>query len=78
MYSNMCKRRANLDYDEEVYWLVKNLAQDKVIWGNSWYGGQDGEIFKIEKYMKLDVSKGQVSYLRVQGCPRNLTSKELP
>jgi hypothetical protein len=32
--------RADLDYGEELHEPVKSLAQDKVIWGNSWYGGR--------------------------------------
>ena len=35
--------RVWLDYGEEVHQSIKNSAQDNVIWGNSWYGGQDGK-----------------------------------
>ena len=35
---------SRLDYNEEVHQLVqKKLPQDKAIWGNTWYGGEDGK-----------------------------------
>lgn len=37
-------RRASLDYDEEMHWLVKNYNPYKMdIQGNGWYGGQNNK-----------------------------------
>ena len=51
-------------------------AQDKAIWGDSWHGGQDGKK-QWKRNLKLEFSIGQVPCLRVWGCPRKLTSREL-
>lgn len=57
-------------------------AQDKVILGNTGYGGQDGGMGE-KKRVKRSVSRwtyveAEFSCVRVSGWPRNLTSKETP
>ena len=51
-------------------------AQNMVIWGNGWYAGEDEKT--INYFLKLEFFGGQVYCLRLWGCPRNLTSGELP
>ena len=65
--------RAGLDYNEEVHWLVKNFQPMTRLF-ETMVGMVEkmGKIIK-EKCLKLEFSGGQVSYLKVWGCSRNLT-----
>ena len=67
----------NLDYGEEVHWLVKNFSQrrgylrQRLVW-------RARRRNRKLKTLNLECSGGQVSFPGVQGCPRNLTCRESP
>ena len=69
--------RVGLDYSEEVYGRSRIPAQDESVWSNHWYGKQDGKTNYI-LFFQVGVLQRSTSSLRVWGCPRNLTSGELP
>jgi hypothetical protein len=66
-----CKVRADLECCKNIFGQLRIVAQDKVLQGNGWYGGQDGNLFYIEKNLKLEFSKG----LRL---PKKLNLQRLP